>query len=61
VWVPEGRDRGGVDSAQALAAAFAEAGTLVRPFAGHGVRVSVGEAESLPEVLRIVREFVVAV
>lgn len=61
VWVPEGRDRGGVDSAQAFAAAFAEAGTLVRPFAGHGVRISVGEGESLPEVLRIVREFVVAV
>jgi hypothetical protein len=33
----------------------------VRRCGGHGVRVSVGEAESLPEVLRIVREFVVAV
>ncbi|UOR01599.1 histidinol-phosphate transaminase [Leucobacter allii] len=55
VWIPEGE--GGVADAQALAAAFAGAGTLVRPFAGHGVRISVGEAESLPEVLDIVRRF----
>lgn len=41
-------------SAAALAAAFAEAGTLVRPFPGSGLRISVGEAESVDEVLRIV-------
>ncbi|MFV0435308.1 MAG: histidinol-phosphate transaminase [Leucobacter sp.] len=58
VWVPEGDPQtGGVDSAVGLAEAFAEEGTLVRPFAGHGVRISVGEAESLPEVVRIVREY----
>lgn len=57
VWVPEtpADTAGGVPSAAALAADFAEAGTLVRPFPGHGVRISVGEAESVPEVLRIVR------
>lgn len=64
VWIPEGQvaqsahsadQPGGVPSAQALAAAFVEAGTLVRPFAGHGVRISVGEAESVAEVVRIVR------
>jgi histidinol-phosphate aminotransferase len=36
-----------------FAAAFAAAGTLVRPFPGHGVRISVGEPESIQEVLRI--------
>ncbi|MHA3723654.1 aminotransferase class I/II-fold pyridoxal phosphate-dependent enzyme [Leucobacter sp. HY1910] len=45
----------GVPSAADLAADFVEAGTLVRPFPGHGVRISVGEPESVPEVLRIVR------
>lgn len=55
VWIPEtAPGEGGVPSALALAADFAEKGTLVRPFAGHGVRISVGEPESLPEVLRIV-------
>ena len=57
VWVherPEGP--GGVPSAAALAADFAEAGTLVRPFAGLGVRISVGEAESVPAAVEIVRE-----
>ena len=57
VWIPEGGERGGIGDSQALAAAFAEAGTLVRPFAGHGVRISAGEAESLDEVLRVVRGF----
>ncbi|WP_017792738.1 histidinol-phosphate transaminase [Leucobacter salsicius] len=70
VWIPEvaagaaaagqggsgqgGTELTGVPNAQALAADFVEAGTLVRPFPGHGVRISVGEAESLPEALRIV-------
>lgn len=55
VWIPEtAAGEGGAPSASALAEDFAEAGTLVRPFAGHGVRISVGEAESVPEVLRVV-------
>ena len=53
VWIPQSDT---VD-AVALAAAFAEAGTLVRPFAGAGVRISVGEPESVPVVLDIVRGF----
>lgn len=55
VWVPEGR--GGVGSAADLAAAFAADGTLVRPFPGYGVRISVGEEESLEVVERVVREY----
>ncbi|UOQ59337.1 histidinol-phosphate transaminase [Leucobacter rhizosphaerae] len=53
VWIPRSEH---VDPV-ALATAFAEAGTLVRPFAGAGVRISVGEAESVPVVLDIVRGF----
>ena len=55
VWIPEGP--GGVVSAAALADAFAAEGTLVRPFPGAGVRITVAEAESLPVVIGIVREF----
>lgn len=65
VWVPERAERDardarggvhrGVRSAEALAAAFSEAGTLVRPFPGLGVRISVGEAESIPVAVGIVR------
>lgn len=55
VWVREGE--GGVADAAALAAAFAEAGTLVRPFPGLGVRISVCEEESIAEVLRIVADY----
>lgn len=59
VWVPEGSaSSGGVPSAQALGEAFAEAGTLVRPFAGHGVRISIGEDESRAEVVRIIRDHI---
>ncbi|MBK0421951.1 histidinol-phosphate transaminase [Leucobacter sp. CSA2] len=58
VWLPERADApGGIASAAALAADFAETGTLVRPFAGSGVRISVGEAESIPVVIEIVREY----
>lgn len=53
VWVPQAAT--GID-AVALAAAFSESGTLVRPFPGDGVRISVGERESVGEVLRVVRE-----
>lgn len=52
VWLPIG------DQAVALAAAFSEEGTLVRPFPGEGVRVSVGEADSIDEVLRITAAYV---
>ncbi|GAA1997041.1 histidinol-phosphate transaminase [Microbacterium ulmi] len=35
------------------AAAFEEAGLIVRPFAGDGIRISVGEHESVDKVLRV--------
>ncbi|GAA1619144.1 histidinol-phosphate transaminase [Leucobacter chromiireducens] len=54
VWIPE-RATGGVPDALALAADFAAEGTLVRPFAGSGVRISVGEEESLTVIIDIVR------
>lgn len=53
VWIPQSDS---VD-AVALAAAFAEVGTLVRPFAGSGVRISVGEPESIDVVVKIVRDY----
>ena len=53
VWIPQ--EASGID-AEALAAAFAESGTLVRPFPGEGVRISVGEADSLAVVVDIVRK-----
>ena len=37
----------------AAGAAFEDAGLIVRPFAGDGIRVSVGEPESVEKVLRI--------
>src|SRR5690606_2016194 len=51
VWLPL------KDDSQALAVAFAEQGTLVRSFNGEGVRISVGEAESIDEVLTITQAF----
>ena len=36
-----------------VAAAFEEAGLVVRPFAGDGVRVSVGEEESLARIVEV--------
>lgn len=47
VWLPDAPD--------SLARAFAERGTLVRPFAGLGTRISVGEEESVDEVIEVVR------
>ena len=44
-WLPVGED------AAALAAHFADAGILVRPFAGDGVRVSIGTPEENDRVL----------
>ncbi|WP_449276803.1 histidinol-phosphate transaminase [Leucobacter sp. GX24907] len=58
VWIPEGPHGERVIEAQALAAAFSEEGTLVRPFPGLGVRISVGEEESVDEVVRILRNFI---
>lgn len=51
VWLPLG------DDSVPFANAFLEEGTLLRPFAGVGVRITVGEAESIPEVLRIAAKF----
>lgn len=47
VWLPTGADT------LAAAAAFEEEGLIVRPFAGEGMRISVGEEESVEKVLRI--------
>lgn len=52
VWLPIGA------ASSDLADAFAEEGTLVRPFAGEGVRISVGEQESIAAVVRIVKDFI---
>ena len=47
VWLPAGE---GTDAA---AAAFVAADLIVRPFSGDGIRISVGEAESLDRVLQV--------
>ena len=47
VWLPSGADTARV------AAAFDEAGLIVRPFIGDGVRISVGEEASVEKVLRV--------
>lgn len=47
VWLPSG------DETMEVAAAFDAAGLIVRPFAGDGIRISVGEEESVEKVLRI--------
>jgi histidinol-phosphate aminotransferase len=47
VWLPAGAETA------AFAAAFEEAGLIVRPFAGDGIRISVGEEESVEKVLGI--------
>lgn len=47
VWLPTGE---GTDAA---AAAFDAAELMVRPFAGDGIRISVGEAESIDKVLQV--------
>ena len=47
VWLPTGA------ATLDVAAAFEEAGLIVRAFAGDGIRISVGEAESLPRVLDV--------
>lgn len=47
VWLPAG------DRALEVAEAFEAAGLIVRPFAGDGVRISIGEAESLGHIVRV--------
>lgn len=48
IWLPAG------DAALDVAAALEAGGIIARPFAGSGVRVSVGEHESLQQVIDIV-------
>ncbi|MFV0374232.1 histidinol-phosphate transaminase [Microbacterium sp.] len=45
VWLPTG------ERTAEVAAALDAAGLIVRPFAGDGIRISVGEAESVPRVV----------
>lgn len=47
VWLPAG------ERALEIAAVFEEAGLIVRPFAGDGVRISVGEEESIDRVIEV--------
>ena len=47
VWLPAG------ERALEVAAAFEDAGLIVRPFAGDGVRISIGEHESIEQVVRV--------
>jgi histidinol-phosphate aminotransferase len=47
VWLPAG------DDTMAIATAFEAAGLIVRPFPGDGIRISVGEHESVDKVLGI--------
>ncbi|MDF2046792.1 histidinol-phosphate transaminase [Microbacterium sp. Kw_RZR3] len=47
VWLPAG------DRALEVATAFEEAGLVVRPFAGDGVRISIGEEESLDRIVEV--------
>ena len=47
VWLPAG------ERALEVAAAFEDAGLIVRPFAGDGVRISIGERESIDQVVRV--------
>lgn len=47
VWLPAG------ERALEVAAAFDEAGLIVRPFAGDGVRISIGEHEALDTIVRV--------
>lgn len=52
VWLPAGERTADV------AAAFEAAELIVRPFAGDGVRISVGEHESVEKVLRVAESIV---
>jgi histidinol-phosphate aminotransferase len=52
VWLPAGAET------MAFAEAFDAAGLIVRPFAGDGIRISVGEHDSVDKVLRIAESVV---
>lgn len=52
VWLPTGRET--LD----LAAVFEAGGMIVRPFAGDGMRISVGEEASVEKILRIAASIV---
>ncbi len=52
VWLPAG------DRSLEVAAAFEAAGLIVRPFDGDGVRISVGEEESVEKVVQIAESVV---
>ncbi|GAB3596733.1 histidinol-phosphate transaminase [Microbacterium tumbae] len=47
VWLPAG------ERTEEIAQAFVEADLIVRPFAGDGIRISVGEHESVEKVLQV--------
>ncbi|SDG52530.1 histidinol-phosphate transaminase [Microbacterium pygmaeum] len=47
LWLPTGAET------LALAARFEEAGLIVRPFAGDGIRISIGEEDAVEKVLAI--------
>jgi histidinol-phosphate aminotransferase len=51
VWLPLG------DQSSAFAAAAEEAGTMVRPFAGDGVRVTIGEPAANDVLLKVAADF----
>ncbi|MFC7787815.1 histidinol-phosphate transaminase [Microbacterium sp. MAHUQ-60] len=51
VWLPTG------ERTDAAADAFGNADLVVRPFSGDGIRISVGEEESIDRVLWVAREF----
>jgi histidinol-phosphate aminotransferase len=52
VWLATG------DETAAAAQAFEEGGVIVRPFAGDGIRISVGEAEAVEKVLGVAASIV---
>lgn len=52
VWLPAG------EQTMTVAEAFDAAGLIVRPFAGDGIRISVGEHESVEKVLRAAKSVV---
>jgi histidinol-phosphate aminotransferase len=47
VWLPTG------DRTDEIADAFRTADIVVRPFSGDGIRISVGEQDSIEKVLRV--------
>ncbi|MFT4157157.1 MAG: histidinol-phosphate transaminase [Microbacterium sp.] len=52
VWLPTG------ERTDAMAAAFAENNLIVRSFAGDGIRISVGEEESISRVLEVAQDLI---